>query len=48
MNGNATVERIRDGFVQASLVAVVVGPLVYLLLPARTREIHENDTKPNQ
>ncbi|WP_281984974.1 FUSC family protein [Thalassorhabdomicrobium marinisediminis] len=47
MNGNATVEAMRDGFVQASLVAAVVGPLVYLLLPARTREIHEDDPKPN-
>ena len=40
MNGSATVETMRDGFVQASLVALVVGPLVYALLPARTTERH--------
>ncbi|SMC91778.1 FUSC family protein [Primorskyibacter flagellatus] len=46
MHGNATVEFLRDGFVQASLVALVVGPLVYLLLPPRTREKQVDDPKP--
>ena len=48
MNGTATVETMRDGFVQASLVALVVGPLVYLLFPARTREQHVDDPKPTE
>lgn len=40
MHGSATVETLRDGFFQASLVALVLGPLVYLLFPPRTREQH--------
>ncbi|WP_299822085.1 FUSC family protein [uncultured Jannaschia sp.] len=40
MNGSATVETMRDGFVQASLVALVLAPLVYWLVPPRTRERH--------
>lgn len=43
MHGTATLETMRDGFAQASLVAFVVGPLVYLLLPARTRELHVDE-----
>lgn len=46
MHGTATVETMRDGFVQAALVAGVLGPIVYLLLPARTREMHVDDPKP--
>jgi uncharacterized membrane protein YeaQ/YmgE (transglycosylase-associated protein family) len=46
MNGNTTLKVMRDGFVQASLVALVVGPLVYILLPARTRELHVDDPTP--
>lgn len=46
MNGTATLETMRDGFVQASLVALVVGPLVYILLPARTREVHVDEPVP--
>lgn len=46
MHGSATVETLRDGFVQASLVALVIGPLVYLILPARTREKHVDDPTP--
>jgi uncharacterized membrane protein YeaQ/YmgE (transglycosylase-associated protein family) len=46
MNGNATVEALRDGFVQASLVGLVLGPLVYLLLPARTAERHVDNPVP--
>jgi len=34
MNGTATVETMRDGFVQAALVTGILGPVVYLLLPA--------------
>lgn len=48
MHGNATVETLRDGFVQASLLALVLGPLVYLLLPARTREQHVDDPVPTR
>ena len=40
MHGSATVEILRDGFFQASLVALVLGPLVYLLFPSGTREQH--------
>jgi hypothetical protein len=47
MHGSATVETLRDGFVQASLVALVVGPLVYILLPARTREQQVDDPVPS-
>ena len=46
MNGTATLETMRDGFVQASLVALVVGPLVYILLPARTKELHVDAPTP--
>ena len=46
MNGTATLETMRDGFVQASLVALVVGPLVYILLPARTGEMHVDTPVP--
>lgn len=48
MNGNATVETLRDGFVQASLVALVLAPLVYFLLPARTTEQHVDNPVPAQ
>lgn len=46
MHGSATVETLRDGFVQASLVALVIGPLVYILLPARTQEKQVDDPTP--
>lgn len=46
MHGTATVEVLRDGFLQASLVALVLGPLVYLLFPPRTREQHVEDPRP--
>lgn len=46
MHGSATVEALRDGFAQASLVTLVLGPLVYLLLPPRTREQHVDDPQP--
>lgn len=48
MNGNATVEVLRDGFVQASLVALVLAPLVYFLLPARTTEQHVDEPVPTE
>ena len=47
MHGNATVETLRDGFAQASLVALVIGPLVYFLFPARTSEQHVDEPVPN-
>lgn len=40
MHGSATVETLRDGFFQASLVALLLGPLAYLLFPSGTREQH--------
>ncbi|MFP3976564.1 FUSC family protein [Marinobacter sp. KMM 10035] len=46
MHGNATVEAMRDGFVQASLVGLVLGPLVYAVFPARTREQHVDEPVP--
>lgn len=46
MHGSATVETMRDGFFQASLVALVLGPLVYLLLPSGTRESHVDEPTP--
>ena len=46
MHGSATVEALRDGFFQASLVALVLGPLVYLLFPPRTREQHVDTPQP--
>ncbi len=46
MHGSATVETLRDGFTQASLVALVIGPLVYLIFPARTSEQHVDEPVP--
>ncbi|TDB03300.1 FUSC family protein [Halomonas marinisediminis] len=40
MHGATTVEAMRVGFLQASLVALVLAPLVYLLFPPRTTEQH--------
>jgi hypothetical protein len=48
MNGNATIETVRDGLVQALLVAMVLGPLVYRLFPARTLERHVDEPTPTQ
>ena len=48
MNGNATVETLRDGFTQASLVALVIGPLVYALFPPKTREQHVDEPTPTE
>ena len=47
MDSSATVEAMRDGFVQASLVALVIAPLAYLVLPARTQEQHVDDPRPS-
>nr|WP_306264001.1 FUSC family protein [Pararhizobium sp. IMCC3301] len=47
MHGTATLETMRDGFVQASLVALIIGPLVYMVLPARTPELHVDDPLPS-
>lgn len=46
MHGSATVQTMRDGFFQASLVALMLGPLVYLLLPAGTCESHVDEPEP--
>ncbi len=47
MHGTATVETMRDGFIQAALVAAVIGPLVYLILPARTSRKHVDAPVPS-
>lgn len=46
MHGSATVESLRDGFLQASLVALVLAPLAYLLFPPRTTELHIDTPRP--
>lgn len=46
MHGTATVETMRDGFVQASLVGLVLGPVVYALFPAKTTEQHVDEPVP--
>nr|WP_298250994.1 FUSC family protein [uncultured Halomonas sp.] len=46
MHGSATVESLRDGFLQASLVALVLAPLAYLLFPPRTTEQHIDTPRP--
>ncbi|WP_112323030.1 FUSC family protein [Oceanibium sediminis] len=48
MHGNATVEALRDGFTQAALVTLVVGLLVYWLVPARTQAKHVDDPTPGR
>lgn len=48
MNGNATVEFLRDGFVQASLVCMVLAPLVYAIIPPNTQEQHIDEPMPHQ
>ncbi len=48
MHGTATVETLRDGFVQASLVALVIGFAAYLLLPARTKVRQIDDPVPER
>lgn len=47
MHGAATVESMRDGFVQASLVALVLAPLAYLVFPSRTTEQHVDEPQPD-
>lgn len=47
MHGSATVEALRDGFFQASLVALVLGAVAYLLFPAATREQHVDEPVPS-
>src|SRR5690554_3285371 len=47
MNGTAIVEGMRNGFIQAALVGLVLGPLVYALLPAKTTEKHIDTPTPS-
>lgn len=47
MNGSATVETMRDGFVQAALVGLIITPLVYALFPARTTQKHVENPVPS-
>lgn len=47
MNGSAIVETMRDGFVQAALVGLVLAPLVYTLFPARTKKQHVDTPEPS-
>ncbi|PRY95741.1 fusaric acid resistance family protein [Hasllibacter halocynthiae] len=46
MHGSATVETMRDGFVQAALVGLLIAPVVYWLVPPRTREAHVDTPVP--
>lgn len=46
MHGSATVESLRDGFLQASLVALVLAPLVYLILPPKTTQQQVDTPEP--
>ncbi len=48
MHGTVMVEVLRDGFLQAALVALVIAPLVYFLLPPRTREKHVDEPTPSE
>lgn len=47
MKGTATVEAMRDGFVQAALVALVIAPVAYALLPPATSERHVDAPVPS-
>ncbi|WP_281966469.1 FUSC family protein [Roseovarius nanhaiticus] len=40
MSGSAAVAMMRSEFFSAALVALVVIPLAYMLVPARTRQVH--------
>jgi len=46
MHGADPLAMLRDGFVQASLVALVIAPVVYLLVPPHTRAVHVDDPAP--
>lgn len=48
MHGPATVEALRDGFFQASLVGLILGPLSYLLFRPATREQHVDAPVPTR
>ncbi|CAM3754080.1 FUSC family protein [Rheinheimera salexigens] len=48
MNGNATLESMRDGFIQASLVALVLAPIAYMVFPARTKQKHVDKPVPSE
>lgn len=47
MHGPDPVANLRDGFVQASLVALVIAPIVYFLVPPHTRAVHVDDPSPD-
>lgn len=48
MHGNATVETLRNGFIQASLVGLIIAPIVYAIFPAKTQEQHQDTPTPTQ
>ena len=48
MHGNASLEATRDGFIQASLVSLVIALIVYTLFPARTTEKHVDTPVPTE
>ncbi|MFP7674575.1 FUSC family protein [Marivita sp. S0852] len=48
MNGDAAVAVVRDEFYKAALVALVVIPLAYVLVPPRTRDQHVDEPVPQQ
>lgn len=47
MHGTVTVEVMRNDLALAALVAFVLGPLVYAVVPARTREVQVDDPVPS-
>lgn len=47
MNGTATVEAMRNGFIQAALVAFVLAPVVYAVFPAKTSKVHVDTPTPS-
>src|SRR5690554_1618284 len=47
MNGTAIVEGMRNGFIQAALVGLVLGPVVYAIVPAQTTLQHKPEPSPS-
>lgn len=47
MHGTAIVETMRNGFIQAALVSLVIAPLVYTVFPAKTQKQHVDTPTPS-
>ncbi|GAC14027.1 FUSC family protein [Aliiglaciecola lipolytica] len=46
MHGNVILMSMRDGFVQASLVTLVIIPIVFFIFPPKTKEMHVDEPVP--